>query len=775
MRMENQMMAMDSLPLYEKIVEKPKRCRVYACLHLLLMLSFLGYRVLNPLDESYNIWIVAFACEIWFAFQWILEWNMRWLFVDYKTYPERLVQRYSGESASKLPPVDIIITTADPFKEPPIITANTVLSVLAIDYPVQKFACYISDDGASTITFYSMVETIRFAKRWVPFCRKFEIETRAPFMYFYRQNPHHSNKSDPNFLKEWQEMKDEYEDLKRRIVKASATGEVPLDSISHDVVDGFAHRSSDIRNHSSVVKVIYENSGDERDILPHVVYVAREKHPKVDHHYKAGAMNVMARVSGVMTNSPFILNLDCDMFVNNSKVIQHAMCFFLDCKSERDCGFVQFPQLFYRSIKDDPFGNQMKIFLSTLARGMNGLQGAIYCGTGCFHRRKALYGVPPAADQYNNKDVRQVHNHAKVFHDLKASSWSLKGLSSIFGPSSALAASAQTVMRGTQYSVPSPSSAIDEALNVASCRYESNTAWGKEVGWMYGSTVEDVMTGFKIHCLGWHSVFCIPEQPSFLGTAPSNSPDSLVQMRRWVTGLLEIFLSKLCPFLGFDRNIMVRQRMVYAYFTLWGFLSVATFFYAILPALCLLSGKSFLPSISNPAFAIAVALFVSIYGFKLFEFLCVGGSIREWWNNQRMWLIQSLSPYLLATFDVLMKLLRVSETAFVVTPKGTGDEDDCCESDFTFDSSSLFIMPTTVLFINLAAIVSGSVIFVSGRYHIFRDKLFAEYFCSIWVVINLWPFVKGLARKGKRGIPWNVVMKSAALALILCGSAWRQN
>lgn len=89
-----------------------------------------------------------------------------------------------------------------------------------------------------------------------------------------------------------------------------------------------------------------------------------EKNTQVDHHSKAGAMNVMARVSGVMTNSPFILNLDCDMFVNNSKAIQHAMCFFLDCKSERDCGFVQFPQLFYRSVKDDPLGNEMKLFLS---------------------------------------------------------------------------------------------------------------------------------------------------------------------------------------------------------------------------------------------------------------------------------------------------------------------------------------------------------------------------------------------------------------------------
>jgi hypothetical protein len=140
-----------------------------------------------------------------------------------------------------------------------------------------------------------------------------------------------------------------------------------------------------------------------------------------------------------------------------------------------------------------------------------------------------------------------------------------------------------------------------------------------------------------------------------------------------------------------------------------------------------------------------------------------------------MRLIQCLSPFLLATFDVLMKLLGVSETVFVVTPKGSGDEDDCGEVDFTFDSSSLFIPPTTVLFINLAAIVSGSVVFVAGRDDIFRDKLFAEYFCSVWVVINLWPFVKGLVRKGKRGIPWSVLMKSAALALLLCGSAWRQN
>ena len=95
----------------------------------------------------------------------------------------------------------------------------------------------------------------------------------------------------------------------------------------------------------------------------------------------------------------------------------------------------------------------------------------------------------------------------------------------------------------------------------------------------------------------------------------------------------------------------------------------------------------------------------------------------------------------------------------------------CNEGDFTFDSSALFIPPTTVLFINLVAIISGSVRSMAAKYD---KRMFAEYFYSVWVVINLLPFVKGLVRNGKRGIPWSVVIKSAALALLLC-TTWTQN
>ena len=62
-----------------------------------------------------------------------------------------------------------------------------------------------------------------------------------------------------------------------------------------------------------------------------------------------------------MTNAPFMLNVDCDMFANNPQVVLHAMCILLGVKDETDCGFVQFPQQFYDGLKDDPFGNQMVV------------------------------------------------------------------------------------------------------------------------------------------------------------------------------------------------------------------------------------------------------------------------------------------------------------------------------------------------------------------------------------------------------------------------------
>lgn len=62
-----------------------------------------------------------------------------------------------------------------------------------------------------------------------------------------------------------------------------------------------------------------------------------------------------------MTNAPFILNVDCDMFVNNPQVFRHAMCQLLGSKNERETAFVQYPQVFYDGLRDDPYGNQFVV------------------------------------------------------------------------------------------------------------------------------------------------------------------------------------------------------------------------------------------------------------------------------------------------------------------------------------------------------------------------------------------------------------------------------
>ena len=103
-----------------------------------------------------------------------------------------------------LPGIDIFVCTANPLIEPPAMVINTVLSVMAYDYPPEKLSVYLSDDGGSELTFYAMVEAARFSKFWLPFCKKFKVEPRSPEAYF-RTAVHPLGESFK--AKEWSTMK----------------------------------------------------------------------------------------------------------------------------------------------------------------------------------------------------------------------------------------------------------------------------------------------------------------------------------------------------------------------------------------------------------------------------------------------------------------------------------------------------------------------------------------------------------------------------------------
>ncbi|KAK7290610.1 hypothetical protein RIF29_05156 [Crotalaria pallida] len=126
-------------------------------------------------------WLGLLGAELWFGLNWLCTQALRWNPVFRETFKSRLSQRYEEKM---LPGVDIFVCTAEPDIEPPMMVINTVLSVMAYDYPAEKLSVYLSDDAASEITFYALLEASIFAKHWLPFCKKFKVEPRSPAAYF---------------------------------------------------------------------------------------------------------------------------------------------------------------------------------------------------------------------------------------------------------------------------------------------------------------------------------------------------------------------------------------------------------------------------------------------------------------------------------------------------------------------------------------------------------------------------------------------------------------
>lgn len=72
--------------------------------------------------------------------------------------------------------------------------------------------------------------------------------------------------------------------------------------------------------------------------------------------------NQQVRVSAVLSNAPFMLNLDCDHYVNNSKAVREAMCFLMDPQVGKKLCYVQFPQRFDGIDRHDRYANRNVVF-----------------------------------------------------------------------------------------------------------------------------------------------------------------------------------------------------------------------------------------------------------------------------------------------------------------------------------------------------------------------------------------------------------------------------
>ncbi|KZV16530.1 cell synthase A catalytic subunit 2 [Dorcoceras hygrometricum] len=760
--------------------------RIVIVMRMAILGLFFHYRILHPVNDAYGLWLTSIICEIWFAVSWIFDQLPKWYPIERETYLDRLSLRYEKEGKpSELAPVDIYVSTVDPMKEPPLITANTVLSILAVDYPIDKVACYVSDDGAAMLTFEALSETSEFARKWVPFCKKFSIEPRAPEWYFAQKVDYLKDKVEPTFVRERRAMKREYEEFKVRINGLVSTAQkVPEDGWT--MQDGTPWPGNNVRDHPGMIQVFLGQNG-VRDIegneLPRLIYVSREKRPGFEHHKKAGAMNALIRVSAVISNAPYLLNVDCDHYINNSKALREAMCFMMDPQSGKKICYVQFPQRFDGIDKHDRYSNRNVVFFDINMKGLDGIQGPIYVGTGCVFRRQALYGYdapkkakPPgktcncwpkwccccfgsrkknkkktSKDKKKNTKVREASTQIHALENIE------EGIEGVDGDKSSLMPQIKFEKKFGQSPVFIASTLLEDG------GVPSGAKFCIAIGWIYGSVTEDILTGFKMHCHGWRSVYCIPKRPAFKGSAPINLSDRLHQVLRWALGSVEIFLSRHCPiWYGYGCGLKPLERFSYINSIIYPLTSIPLIAYCTLPAVCLLTGKFIVPEISNYASILFMALFISIAVTSILEIQWGRVGIDDMWRNEQFWVIGGVSSHFFALIQGLLKVLAGVNTNFTVTSKAADDGDF---SDlYLFKWTALLIPPLTLMIINIIGVIVGISDAISNGYESW-GPLFGRLFFAIWVILHLYPFLKGFMGRQNR-IPTIVVVWSILLASI---------
>ncbi|XP_021725817.1 cellulose synthase-like protein D3 [Chenopodium quinoa] len=849
-------------PLTRKVkipaaVLSPYRLLIFV--RMVVLGFFLAWRVKHKNEDALWLWGMSVVCEIWFAFSWLLDQMPKLCPINRATDLNVLKEKFETPSSnnptgrSDLPGIDIFVSTADPEKEPPLVTANTILSILAADYPVEKLSCYVSDDGGALLTFEAMAEAASFAHMWVPFCRKHNIEPRNPDSYFSLKKDPYKNKVRQDFVKDRRRVKREYDEFKVRInglpesirrrsdayhareeIKAlKLQRQNPTDEPFEVVkipkatwmADGthwpgtWNHPSPEHSkgDHAGIIQVMLKPPSEEPllgvpddsklldltevDIrLPLLVYVSREKRPGYDHNKKAGAMNALVRASAIMSNGPFILNLDCDHYIYYAQAMREGMCFMMDRGGDRIC-YVQFPQRFEGIDPSDRYANNNTVFFDVNMRALDGLQGPVYVGTGCLFRRMALYGFdPPRAKdrapsvwdccfRRSKKRAAAEENRAlRMGDDSDDEEMPLATFPKKFGNSRFLIDSIPVAEYQGRPLADHPAvkngrppgaltigrelldaNTVAEAINSISCWYEDKTEWGQRVGWIYGSVTEDVVTGYRMHNRGWKSVYCVTKRDAFRGTAPINLTDRLHQVLRWATGSVEIFFSRNNALLA-SPKMKILQRIAYLNVGIYPFTSIFLIVYCFLPALSLFSGQFIVQTLNVTFLTYLLIITLTLCLLAILEIKWSGIQLEEWWRNEQFWLIGGTSAHLAAVLQGLLKVVAGIEISFTLTSKSSGDENDDEFADlYIVKWTSLMIPPILIMMLNLIAIAVG---FSRTIYSTIPQwsKLIGGVFFSVWVLAHLYPFAKGLM--GRRGRTPTIVFVWSGLLAITISLLW---
>ncbi|XP_031400694.1 cellulose synthase-like protein G3 isoform X4 [Punica granatum] len=709
--------------------------RIYALIYAsaLLALFYRHVRQLLLLRFTTPVPVAAatlslFVADSVLAFMWCTTQSFRVYPIRRTEYVENIPKVLKEED---FPALDVFVCTADPYKEPPIGVVNTALSVLAYDYPADKLSVYLSDDGRSELTLFAFMEAAKFAAHWLPFCRENKVVDRSPEDYF---------RSNRSIGSETERIKVMYEGMKVRIENVVAKGEAGKEFIEKerqalspctDAVTG--------QSHPPVIQVLVDNSQD-RDIagngMPNLIYVSRGKSRTAPNNFKAGALNALVRVSAVMTNAPVVLTLDCDMRSNDPVTPRRVLCYLADPNLDQSkLAYVQFPQIFQGLDRDDIYASSFRSGFQMNPMGMK--NGPDYFGTGCFFRRRALFGCPMAIVQLEIPELSADHVVERPIQSREN---------------------------------------MELAHHVASGDYENMTNWGSKVGFRYGSLVEDYFTSYQLHCKGWKSIYCHPNRPAFLGDAPTSLIDMLNQLKRWVVGLHEVTFSRYSVVTYGFRFLGLLMGLSYAHYALWPMWAIPIVVYSVVPQLALINALPVFPMLSGPWSLLYIFLFLGAYSQDLVEFLLSGNgaTVRQWWNDQRICLVRGLTCLLIGSLEFGLKCLSISIGGFSVTSKATNDEQRKMyeQGVFDFGASSLMFVPLSVAaLVNFIAFARGLALSLAGALAV--ESLALQVLLASFGVVNGWPLYEAMFFRSDKGrLPTNITLASAFVAALLCAAAF---
>eukprot|EP00257_Ricinus_communis_P016312 XP_015574452.1 cellulose synthase-like protein G3 [Ricinus communis] len=667
----------------------------YSCAILILLYHHAANLLFSTTLISFSIILILLVSDLVLAFMWINTQVLRMYPVCREQFPENLKQVMKR---SEYPGLDVFICTADPYKEPPISAVNTALSVMAYDYPREKISVYVSDDGGSALTFFALMEAAKFATYWLPFCEKNNIVERSPEAYFESKQT--------CFSSEIEKLKIMYESMKIKIEHVLDRGRVDDEYINGDrereAFNKWTHKFTR-QDHPTIIQVLLDSSKD-KDIsdnqMPNLIYLSRQKSKNYPHHFKAGALNTLLRVSAAMTNSPIVLTLDCDMYSNDPQTPLRALCYLCDPEYVSKLGYVQFPQRFHGINKYDMYACAYKRLYEVQPMGFDGLMGPNYLGSGCFFPRRSLFGDPSILVPPEIPELRP------------------------FGT----------------------------AHQVATCDYEEQTMWGSKIGFRYGSLSEDFLTGLRMNCEGWKSIFCHPKRAAFLGDAPLTLIDLLSQQKRWTIGVLQVGFSRYSPITFGVKHMGPLMGLGYAQSTFWASWSIPIIAYAFLPQLALFNKVYIFPKASElPWSLLYVFLFLGAYGQDFLDFILVGGSAKSWWNDQRIWHIRGLSCYIFGSIEFWLTTLGFSRFGFNVTSKIVDNELSKRYDQGIFEfgvHSPMFVTLTMAALTNLIALVKGLADVCRGSN---LEGSLLQMLITSFGVLNSWPIYEAIFLRSDKG------------------------